>query len=337
MLNTRRKIIKQGHNTLTMTLPSKWVKDFNIKAGDEVDLIERDNGLFLSTEKKQENLRATVDISDLDIRTIWKYFQSPYREGYDEIKVCFNLDAEYDSPYKYFTSHDLDGRHVKKNKFTPFETIQQITNRFVGLEVIEHHKDYCIVKDMGEISSKEFNSSLRRVFLLIQQMAEEVVEAMKTGNITLLKHAHDIDTNIDKFHDFCVRVLNKTGFKDVRKSHVIFTILYLLELIGDEFKHIAFDMVQDIDKKKFDNLLEIGEMILEQINSYTDLYYGYEKQKVIDMSEKSTEIYFYLPKLYKKEAKSTKAGDDVFKVFDHFRRVNMYLLCLVELRIEMEY
>ena len=26
----KRKIIKQGHNTLTVTLPSKWVKKLNI-------------------------------------------------------------------------------------------------------------------------------------------------------------------------------------------------------------------------------------------------------------------------------------------------------------------
>ena len=46
-----RKIIKQGHNTLTMTLPSNWVKKFNLTPGDEIDLSERDNGLFITTEK----------------------------------------------------------------------------------------------------------------------------------------------------------------------------------------------------------------------------------------------------------------------------------------------
>ena len=30
-----RKIIKQGHNTLTITLPSEWTKRFNLEAGKE--------------------------------------------------------------------------------------------------------------------------------------------------------------------------------------------------------------------------------------------------------------------------------------------------------------
>jgi len=33
----KRKIIKQGHNTLTITLPSKWAHKLNLKAGEEVD------------------------------------------------------------------------------------------------------------------------------------------------------------------------------------------------------------------------------------------------------------------------------------------------------------
>ena len=38
----KRKIIRQGHNTLTITLPSDWAKRFNIEAGKEIDLTERD-------------------------------------------------------------------------------------------------------------------------------------------------------------------------------------------------------------------------------------------------------------------------------------------------------
>lgn len=36
----KRKIIKQGHNTLTVTLPSEWTKKLQLGAGDEVDIIE---------------------------------------------------------------------------------------------------------------------------------------------------------------------------------------------------------------------------------------------------------------------------------------------------------
>ena len=335
----RRRVIKQGHNTLTITIPSKWARQFNIKAGDEIDLKEKDNGLFISTEKRGEKLYAEIDISGLDIPSIWKYFMAVYREGYDEIRVKFNTEERYDSPYKFFTSHAVDMSYSKKTgNYTPFELIQQITNRFIGFEVIEHHKEHCVIKDMADISSKEFDSSLRRVFLLIQQMSEELSEAIKTNNTKILEHTHDIDINVDKFHDFCIRVLNKTGFKDVRKSHLLFSTLYLLEMIGDEFKNLALHIIKDMDGKRLDNLKQLGEMIAEQFNRFYELFYSFSKDKITEMSKRDMEIYFYLPKLYKKKpGKRSQLSDDELEIFNHFRRIGKYVNALVELRIEMEY
>ena len=34
----RRKLVSQGHSTLTISLPSRWVKQFTLKGGDEVEV-----------------------------------------------------------------------------------------------------------------------------------------------------------------------------------------------------------------------------------------------------------------------------------------------------------
>ncbi|MDP1729357.1 MAG: AbrB/MazE/SpoVT family DNA-binding domain-containing protein, partial [archaeon] len=86
----KRKIIKQGHNTLTITLPSEWTHRFNLEAGKEIDLDERENGLFISTEKNGKTKRTELNIIGMDIPTIWKHFVAIYREGYDEILVRFD-------------------------------------------------------------------------------------------------------------------------------------------------------------------------------------------------------------------------------------------------------
>ncbi len=333
----KRKIIKQGHNTLTITLPSKWVKQFNIKGGDEIDLIEKDNALLITREKNIENQSKEIDISGIDIPSIWKYFMGVYREGYDEVKVKFDPNTKYESPYKFVTSHGVDRKYKKIRLHTSFELIQEISNRLIGFEIIEHHKDHCIIKDVSDISSKEFESSLRRIFLLIQQMGEELVESIKTNNTKILEHTHDIDINIDRFHDYCIRVLNKTGFKDVKKSHLFFSTIYILELIGDEFKNLSFHLTQDFAGKKLDNLKQLAEMILYQFNSYYDLFYKFRKEKIVEMSKRDMEIYFYLPKLYKKKpGKKSELTDDEREVFNHFRRIGKYINALLELRIEIE-
>ena len=54
----KRKIIKQGHNTLTVTLPADWANRMKLGAGDEIDLSEKGNSLSLTTEKKDEKRQA---------------------------------------------------------------------------------------------------------------------------------------------------------------------------------------------------------------------------------------------------------------------------------------
>jgi len=337
----KRKIIKQGHNTLTVTLPSKWAKHFNLKAGDEIDLSERDNGIFITTEKKNKSFMAEIDIRGLDVPSIWKYFMAVYREGYDGVVVKFDPTISYESPYKFTTTHKIDinyNSNVKKRKHTPFEAIQEITNRFIGFEIIEHHNDYCIIKDMSEPSSKEFESSLRRVFLLIQQMGEEILETLKTGKRDFINHLHDIDINVDKFHDYCLRVLNKTGFKEQRKTHLMFAILYLLEMLADEYKSISNHILIDMKDKALGNILPFAELTTGEFNTFYDLFYKFDKKKIVEISDRDREIYSYLPKLYKKNPnKRSQLRDDELEIFNHFRRISKYINSLIELRIEMEF
>ncbi|HLC31780.1 MAG TPA: AbrB/MazE/SpoVT family DNA-binding domain-containing protein [Candidatus Nanoarchaeia archaeon] len=335
----KRKVIKQGHNTLTITLPSEWANRFNIRAGDEINLSERDAGIFISAERHEDKKRAEFSITDLDIPTIWKYFMAVYREGYSEVKVQFDPNQRFDSPYKLFTTHKSDMNYGKKTRpHTPFETIQEITNRFIGFEIIEHHADHCIIKDMAEPSAKEFDSSLRRVFLLILQMAEETLEAIRTEDTKMLEHMHDIDINLDKFHDYCIRVLNKTKCRDERKSHLLVTTLYLLELLGDEFKNVAYHIVGDLRDKSLKNILKLCEMNVNQFKHYYDLYYNFKKEKMREFSKQDWEIHLYLPKLYlKRPGKGTSLSDDELEVFHHFRMMSKYLNALIELRIQMEF
>ena len=327
----KRKIIKQGHNTLTMTLPSEWVRKFNLKAGKEIDLVERENGLFISAEKSDESRRVEFDITDMDIPTIWKYFMAVYREGYDEILVKFSGD-KLENPYKFITQHRLDMRYGKKaEKETTLGALQGFVNRFIGFEIIEHSKSHVLVREMGELTSKEFDNSLRKIFLILQEMAEETLEAIKTNNPKILMHIHDVDVNLDKFHDYCIRILNKTSNKGQRKSQLLFSTLYLLELMGDEFKNISQHLLQDFPKAKFKNVQELAEAVKEQLDVYYDLFYKFEKSKIKKVSEIDSRSYYRIPEIYK------KSSEDEKEIYHHLRMIGRYLNSLLELRIEIEY
>ncbi len=327
----KRKIIKQGHNTLTITLPTDWARKFNLQAGKEIDLVEKENGLFISSEKQGESKRAEINISDMNIPTIWKYFMAVYREGYDEVLVKFEMD-ELDNPYKFFAQHKLDLRYGKKReRGTIFEALQGFVNRFIGFEIVEHGKNYIVVREMGELTSKEFDNSLRKIFLILQEMSEETLEAIKTNNPKILMHIHDVDVNLDKFHDYCIRILNKTANKEQRKSQLLFSTLYLLELVGDEFKNISHHLVKDFPGIKLKNILELAESVKEQFDVYYDLFYKFDKNKIKKLSEIDSKLYFKVPEMYKKATEHEK------EIYHHLRIIERYINALLELRIEMEY
>jgi len=329
----RRKIIKQGHNTLTITLPAEWTKRFNLDAGKEVELIERDNGLFLSTEKNGEGKKIELCINSMDIPTIWKYLMSVYREGYDEVVVKFDPNMVLENPYKFFAHNKFDAKYSKELETKPIvEIMQGFVNRFIGFEIIDHGKDYVVIKDLSAPSSKEFDNSLRRVFLLVQQMAEEACESIKKGDYKPLLHTHDIDVNLDKFQDYCIRILNKLGSKETRKTSLLFSILYFLELIGDEYKNISHHLIYDFPNKKSKAIEGIALSIKEQLDIYYDLFYKFDLKKIKRLSEIDQSRYFSVDQTHRKVRDT-----EIEEIFHHLRSIAKHINSLTELRIEMEF
>ena len=53
-----------GPSSLVVSLPSKWVKQIGVKAGDEIHVEELTNGLHLSVNGSKKTKDATVDVSN---------------------------------------------------------------------------------------------------------------------------------------------------------------------------------------------------------------------------------------------------------------------------------
>ncbi len=83
-----------------------------------------------------------------------------YREGYDEVLVKFDQSSKLDGPYKYFIQHKLDLKYGKESvKKTPLEFLHELINRFIGWEIINYGKDFAIIKEMSQSTSKEFDNA----------------------------------------------------------------------------------------------------------------------------------------------------------------------------------
>ena len=229
----KRKTIRQGSNALTITLPQSWIKKQNIEPGSEIEVKEEGNILQISADSREESKSIDIDITGLSNILIWRKLSAIYRAGYDEMKIHFK-NSKNKVVYSAFTYDTLFSSGTENQKLDAIEIIQAHVNRSIGTEIIEQGSTYCIIKDMNEISEREFDNAMRRIFLLILNMIEKIVLGINEDDKEELKSIHIIDTNLDRFEDFCIRVLNKKGYREDNKLAEIQQTIFFLEMVGDE-------------------------------------------------------------------------------------------------------
>jgi len=331
----KRKIIKQGHNTLTLTLPSTWASKLHLKGGDEIEILEHENTLVINAKENSGPKTCEINIDGFSIPLLWRYFQSAYRAGCDEIKIYFDPNKkEYEDAYHYYTTQFEYARLGEKIPPKPaIAMIQEVVNRFIGIDVIETGKGYCIIKEMAEVSIKEFSHSLRRIFLVILQMFDRIIEAIEKNQImttSLCKELHTMDLSVDKLVDYCARILNKVNSEIPEKSKpLIFSSLFTLELLGDEFKYLGKHIA--VSKKPLHETLGLLTLVKKHFELYYKLYYSFDRELAIELGNNDTVVYGTYYKI------KHKVHEEAASVLQHLMIISKFTLVLAELRIQMEY
>jgi len=328
------------------------VNRFNIKPGDELEVAKQGRGLLINSENGFDLSSATVDISGLSPSVIWRYILSAYRTGYDEIRVIgigksrknkesvfshkTNLDYLFNNKISMTSPSDaiiFSTSSIMRSGFNwadlnPVETVTACVNRLINVELIEQKENYCVIKELGETSYKEFDNALRRMFLLLKFEAEHIMGALK-GNKNEIKHIHMVDTNLDRFEDFCLRVLNKRGYSDFNKTPVMFSIVFVLEMVGDELKKMGLHILESkkLDKKLITKLFDVQ---MKQLNRFYKLFYNFDKELVLEIYDEDKKGSELIEKCYK------KLSDDEKELLHHFKKVGIFVLNLTELKIDMQ-
>lgn len=272
----KRKVIKQGNNTLTITLPRKWSVQYGIKPGSELDVQEQGGKLMVSnTVQVQNEDSATFDVSGLDRSSIGILIQGLYRYGYNNINIVTSDVA---------TPHHRIGKQVPVSK-----VVHDMTSRFVGSEVLSSSPKSFSIKRITSESSEEFDVVLRRVYRLLNEMMDVFIEGIENNDLNILESIEFHHTNMKKFINYSLRLLNKFGHSDTRKTTFHFAIIQYLSKIDDFVKNAA----RHITKNKYQMSQKSAKFAREIKNSvtmYYDLYYNYNIKKVASLNESRDRI-----------------------------------------------
>lgn len=249
----KRKLVKQGAATLMVSLPSKWAKENHLDKGDEVALEEDGNNLIikLSEDTKKEQ-KATIDVTNYSplVNVVLIHL---YIKGIDELEIKFS-----------------NPEVVKKFQ-------KSTINQLLGFEIIQQSNDKMLVRDITGTATQDIDELIKRIFFILNSMVEEFTEALekKQG----LEPIIEIDTSVNKFVNSTLRILNKEGYKEAKKTPQIYGIISLLEEIGDIYKKIA----KQAQKTKPDkNQIEILKDTQKQLSLFKELLSNYEQEKEVN-------------------------------------------------------
>jgi len=244
----RRKIIKQGKGTLTMSLPAAWIKQLSLKAGDEVDVEEQGLRLIVGPALGKRGRKTEVDLTGLNRRLIFVVLSNLYVRGDDEIRLRFEKPEHYD-------------------------VIADGVRWLLGFEIVEHTKKSCLLKELARGESEDFDTILRRIMLLLLSIAEDGYEALKNKDLEALAAIRKRDESVNTLVLYCLRVLNKRGGKNIQHAMHLYALLTLLEHLGDEYSRLYRI------KKIKPNTLKLTKRVTGLLRHFYELFYKFEKSK----------------------------------------------------------
>jgi phosphate uptake regulator len=255
----KRKVIKQGATTLMVSLPSKWVKQVNLKKGDEVQMAESDDTLIISKGEISTKKQTTITVASLAESSIRVAVWNTYRAGYDQITVKFSTPQQY--------------RVIKDT----------VKNYMIGFEITQQMHDYCVIENITEPAEEQFDVLFRKVLQNISLLINVTEDRLHRK--LPLEDYQEIVSKIHQYDNFCRRVMTK---KRMTEAPLLWSFLTLLVHGQRELYHL--NRILDKEKIQFTHFA-----FFDQVKKvYQLLYEGYTKKSIPQLQK----IHEVMPELY---------------------------------------
>lgn len=252
----KRKLVKQGNNALTISLPYRWLEKLNLNKGDYVDVLEYGKDIIISSEKINEIKKQKIEISS-NKPFFKRYIRSCYVLGYDEIEL-FSTDR------------------------LPYDLIEESLVDLIGYEILIQQPRKCTIGIVGKINAEKIDVLINKSFFMVQMMFDDIIEILENNRLDELSDVARVESSVNSFVDFCLRVLNKQGYDDYNKTQYIYHVLTLVEEIADSLRDFCFGVEKHNKKYRVDVLNTIKELKI-YYDMVFKLFLNYDMKKIFDV------------------------------------------------------
>ncbi len=202
-----RKLIKQGDNALTITLPAKWLREYALGAGDVVFLEKESNRIVINTQKTAEKMEVSVDIKGAERSAAFQRILALYIKGYDTITIT------HSNPM----------------------LITDISKELLGMVIEKQTDTLSVLKSLIVVPEENVDIIINRSrFMLLEQSKTLVKVSLGEEKWEKLRAEEKLlDYNIL----YTLRYISK--YERSAKAYKLFSFCIVLDLIADQITEIG--------------------------------------------------------------------------------------------------
>jgi len=262
----KRKVNQVGTGTLTISLPVNWVKDNNIRKGDELDLLVKGKELRLGSASKTDFMSTQISLTSNNSRYIFQIIRNLYLIGFDEIKINY-----------------------KDNKI--LSTIQEVSNKLIGFEIEKKKKNNCTIKNLSTGIETQIDPLLRRIFLLNKSLFETTIDQI-TNKEFEINNILNLRDNIKKLLNLYRRIITKKKVFSPIKNRSIYIILIRISMICDNIVYSHKYLTKNKDINNFEILLKYIKEVSQMYNFYYTIFYSKKLEQVDELNNLREKLVF---------------------------------------------
>jgi phosphate uptake regulator len=156
----------------------------------------------------------------------------------------------------------------------------------IGQEIVEETGNSIIIKDLLNPAEMPFDKTVRRMFIIVKSMHEDLMTALTKHNLSLVEDVRSRDTEVDRLHWLISRQHNlllrnvslteKMGV-DIETATKYYLISKIMERIGDHGVRISryarILIEKKVGKKTIETIKRASALSLELFNQSIDSFF----------------------------------------------------------------
>ncbi len=302
----KRKAIQLASQTIVVSLPAKWVKKQGIKKGDEIELNDIGNKLFISANVNNPIKKITIEAKSKEIEVFKKTLVAIMNAGYNEIEINFDILSLEET--------------ITVHKF--------LRDNFTDISVIKSAKNKFFIKTISQDDSKEIENMLRRFFLIVINLIEETAMAINKRDTEEFFKISLIRFDLYRLSNSIKRIINLQHETKYSKVAPFYAIIEGWTYIANIYLKLGRYFI-DNKPKINEEIAKFAYELIKMHEEFYNVFYKFEIKEAQDLYIKYTEKEKILPSLITKPSlKEIKIINYYTMALDQLKELTRMLITL---------